>query len=164
MLCQNCGKNEATMHLRRIINGETAELHLCPSCGSAMGYSMGFSPFGLGGIFGGLFADLTSVPLGGHIVRCEKCGYSFDDIVKNGSVGCDECYSLFADKISASVEKVHKNAVYCGKKPENKNSSLLNQEIINSLKSRLEDAVARQDFELAVKLRDEIKARDSDNI
>ena len=26
MLCQNCGKNEATTHLKRIINGETEKL------------------------------------------------------------------------------------------------------------------------------------------
>ena len=28
MLCQNCGKYEATTHVKRIINGESAEAHL----------------------------------------------------------------------------------------------------------------------------------------
>ena len=47
MLCQNCGKNEATTHLKRIINGEAAETHLCSQCAAALGYNSVFSDFGL---------------------------------------------------------------------------------------------------------------------
>ena len=107
MLCQNCGKNDAVVHLRRIINGESAELHLCSDCGAAMGYSIGFSHFGLGpgGIFGGMFSDLLSGGTGMRNSVCEKCGCSFDDIVRNGSVGCDECYNFFTDLCTISEIK-----------------------------------------------------------
>ena len=57
MLCQNCGKNEATTHLKRIINGEKAETHLCSQCASALGYGSIFSGFGLN--LGDLLVDFS---------------------------------------------------------------------------------------------------------
>ena len=162
MLCQNCGKNDAVIHLRRIINGETAELHLCSDCGAAMGYSIGFSRFGLGpgGIFGGMFSELLSGGTGVRNSVCEKCGCSFDDIVRNGRVGCDECYNFFSDKLSVTLENIFGSAVYCGKYPENGNSRNFDGGIIDELKMRLKYAVDIQDFETAAKLRDEIKLRE----
>ena len=38
MLCQNCGKNEATTHIKQVINGDTAERHLCSECAEHLGY------------------------------------------------------------------------------------------------------------------------------
>jgi len=159
MLCQNCGKYEATTHLRRIINGEAAELHLCARCAAAMGYSRGVSPFGFGfgGLLDGLFGDLPlSIP-GGRVVRCDRCGCSFDDIIKNGRVGCPECYSLFYDKIEDTVNKIHGSAVYEGDAGKTDEKST-KEDRLESLKQELKQAVEQQNFEYAVKLRDEIRA------
>ena len=46
MLCQNCGKNEATTHIKQVINGDTAERHLCSDCAEHLGYGDAFSGFG----------------------------------------------------------------------------------------------------------------------
>ena len=46
MLCQNCGKNEATTHIKQVINGDTAERHLCSECAEHLGYGDAFSGFG----------------------------------------------------------------------------------------------------------------------
>ena len=46
MLCQNCGKYEATTHVKKIINGESAEAHLCSDCAKALGYNDVFGGFG----------------------------------------------------------------------------------------------------------------------
>ena len=57
MLCQNCGKYEATTHIKRIVNGEATEAHLCSDCARALGYDSVFPDFGfnfsdmLGSIF-----------------------------------------------------------------------------------------------------------------
>ncbi len=32
MLCQNCGKNEATIHLYATVNGQRTQLDYCQSC------------------------------------------------------------------------------------------------------------------------------------
>ena len=54
MLCQNCGKNEATTHIKQVINGDTAERHLCSECAEHLGYGDAFSGFGfdVAGLFG----------------------------------------------------------------------------------------------------------------
>lgn len=160
MLCQNCGKYEATTHLRRIINGETAETHLCSRCAAAMGYSRGFSPLGLGfgGLLDGLFGDMPLNIASSRAVRCEKCGCSFDDIVKNGRVGCPECYKLFYDKISDTVKKVHGFAVYAGDMRKSASAKQNDRDRLSSLKEELKKAVEEENFEYAVKLRDEIRA------
>ena len=49
MLCQNCGKNQATTHVKKTINGETSELHLCAACAAKQG---------LGGMWNGFGFDL----------------------------------------------------------------------------------------------------------
>ena len=46
MLCQNCGRNEATTHIKRIVDGESSELHLCSGCAQHLGYSGMFWGFG----------------------------------------------------------------------------------------------------------------------
>ena len=53
MLCQNCGKNEATTHIKQVINGDTAERHLCSECAEHLGYGDAFSGFGfnISGLF-----------------------------------------------------------------------------------------------------------------
>ena len=35
MICQNCGKREATTHIKRVVNGETSESHLCAECAAS---------------------------------------------------------------------------------------------------------------------------------
>ena len=39
MKCQKCGKNNADTHVKRVINGEFEEYHLCSECAKDMGYT-----------------------------------------------------------------------------------------------------------------------------
>ena len=39
MKCERCGKNEATFYDKSSINGKVTELHLCPECAEALGYT-----------------------------------------------------------------------------------------------------------------------------
>ena len=72
MLCQNCGKNEATTHIKQIINGDMAESHLCSDCASHLGYSDVFSGFGLNlsEFFGGFLGDMMPSLSAGNAPRC----------------------------------------------------------------------------------------------
>lgn len=59
MLCQSCGQNQATTHIKTIINGELAEVNLCRECAQKLGYNSFFGNFGmdfdkfLGSLMGG---------------------------------------------------------------------------------------------------------------
>ena len=113
MLCQNCHTNNADIHLRRIVNGEAAEVHLCTDCAKALGQGTLLGGFA----FTGRLSDLLSTDfsaIGNRVVRCEVCGFSFDDIVRSSRPGCPNCYRVFYDKLLPSIQKMHGRALYRG--------------------------------------------------
>ena len=159
MLCQNCGKYEATTHIKRIVNGEATEAHLCSECAKSLGYGSVFPDFGFGfsDMLSSLFEPVGIGALSNSVLRCDKCGCSFNDIVKSGKVGCSNCYETFYDKLTPSIERIHGHTHHEGKiangSPVQKKNSK-----IEELKEKLDAAVDIQDYETAAKLRDEIKA------
>ncbi len=154
MICQNCNKNEANMHLKRIINGRAAEVHLCSDCARSLGYGEAFSGFGIG--FGDLLGEILSkTESGSASLRCSFCGKSFEEIANDGKMGCAECYSVFYDKLLPSLNRIHGKAYYAGTRPQNNSNSKV--ERLNELKEALNIAVNEQNFELAAMLRDKIK-------
>lgn len=164
MLCQNCGKNEATTHIKQIINGDMAESHLCSECAAHLGYDDVFSDFGLGlsKFFGGFLGDMMpSLSQGNSVKRCEKCGASFEDIAREGKVGCAECYSTFYDRLLPSIQRIHGKIKHSGKisaaAPE-REAVETTEEKIEKLQNQMNECVAKQEFEQAAKIRDEIKA------
>ncbi len=153
MICQNCNKNEANMHMKRIINGRAAEVHLCSDCARFLGYGEALSGFGLG--LGELFGELIAVnESNSGASRCPVCGKSFEEIAKDGKMGCAECYNVFYDKIMPSLNKIHGKASYVGSKPFGSEKSV--KEELYDLKTQLENAIAEQNFEFAAEIRDRI--------
>lgn len=118
MLCQNCRAKDACVHMKRIIGGEAAEVHLCAECAAALGYADILPGFGISVSSAGGFYSLPHVnTAAGRAVRCEVCGFSFDDITSTGKPGCPNCYRVFFDKLWPSVRKLHGRASYGGKFP-----------------------------------------------
>lgn len=159
MLCQNCKRNDAGVHLKRIINGEAAEIHLCSSCAASLGVSdmlTGFSP--LGDILGNILSSGETRRISNKILSCETCGLTFEDIVKTGSIGCPDCYRAFTGKLRPVLVKLHGRAVYKGRVPDSGKEEAIVKNRIEDLRVQLERAVAEQNFELAAVLRDEIRA------
>ncbi len=166
MLCQNCKKTEATTHIKRVINGEATQTHLCSACAQNLGYTDIFDDFSLNlpGIFSSFFGD-TAFALGeSRLDRCEKCGSCFDDIIKSGKVGCADCYEKFYSKLLPSIQRIHGKATHSGKVPvitqekkEEKPREKTTEEKITELQSQMDKAVEMQNFEQAAIIRDEIK-------
>lgn len=154
MLCQHCNKNEANMHMKRIINGRAAEVHLCSDCARSLGYGEAFSGFGLG--FSDFLSDfLLKGEHSSNAARCPFCNKSFEEIAKDGKMGCAECYTTFYDKLLPSLQHIHGKGTHMGKKP---NGNIDSQNKLNVLKEQLEEAIREQNFESAVKIRDEINS------
>ena len=119
MLCQNCGKYEATTHVKRIVNGESAEAHLCSDCAKALGYNDVFGGFGntFGDLLGSFFGEPQVSAISSRTIRCEKCGNTFNDIVNSGKIGCADCYTTFYDKLLPSLQRIHGKTRHEGKNP-----------------------------------------------
>lgn len=159
MLCQNCGKYEATTHVKRIINGESAEAHLCSDCAHALGYNDVFGGFSntFSELLGSFFGE-PSGALNSRTVRCEKCGNTFTDIVNNGKIGCADCYTTFYEKLLPSLQRIHGKTRHEGKVPliRSANSIKIEENKLEILEAELKSAIESQEFEKAAELRDEI--------
>ena len=118
MMCQNCGKNPATTHVKRTINGKTAEWHLCAECAAKQGLENMFGGLGfeLGDFWGSLFAEPATREMA-DTLRCPGCGRRFHDIAQSGKVGCAQCYTTFYDRLLPSVQRIHGKTRHTGKVP-----------------------------------------------
>jgi len=172
MLCQNCGRNEATTHIKRVINGATSESHLCAECAGSLGYGDMFSGFGFsfGELLGSFLGEATpspaAIPL--ETNRCKRCGNSWHDIVREGKLGCAECYRTFFDKLQPSLQRIHGKIKHNGKISS---GSFVEAEAVKTpeqeksdkrtaLEAEMKKAIEEQNFEQAAVLRDKIKALD----
>lgn len=161
MLCQNCGRNEATTHIKRIVDGESTELHLCPGCAQHLGYSALFSGFGggLGSLLSRFFPEAALPEAVDTSDRCPGCGKSFDEIVRTGTMGCAECYDTFYDRLKPSLSRIHGRATHVGKSSSTSDDRAERRAEIRSLEAELRAAVAAEEFERAAVLRDELRER-----
>lgn len=158
MICSKCKSNQATTHIKSVINGEYTDIWLCPHCAKELGYSSflndaaaDFSSF-LGSFLGDGLPSRTSA------TRCRCCGSSFADIARSGKVGCAGCYDEFYDELLPSIRKMHGNIEHKGKAALQASNEYKTKGRIEKAQAELDKAIKEQNFELAAKLRDEIKA------
>ena len=164
MLCQHCNKNEATTHIKTMINGEYAEYRLCPECARELGYDNMFPDFtaDFGGLLSGLFSN--ALPSRSGAARCKTCGSTLNDIKRSGRVGCADCYDTFFNELLPTIRGIHGNTGHKGKKPgaieytvSEDNASSEKADKISAIKAELKKAIEDENFERAAELRDEIK-------
>lgn len=169
MLCQHCQKNEATTHIKTMINGEYAEYRLCSDCAQELGYGGMFPDFTAD--FGGMLGSFLSaaLPARSGATRCKDCGCTMNDIKKSGKVGCAGCYELFFHELMPTIRSIHGNTEHIGKRPvieytenhEEKSVPDDKEKKIESLRAELKKAIEDEDFERAAKLRDEIREQEA---
>lgn len=168
MKCQKCGKREADTHVKSVINGEFAEYDLCSDCAKEMGYTNMFSDFAndFSSLLGSFFSN--ALPARTQATRCEVCNTGYADIARTGMMGCANCYKIFSDQLTPTIRRIHGNITHCGKR--SKASGTVSEKPadnggskIDDLKRQLEAAVKNQEFELAARLRDEIKDMEANN-
>ncbi len=154
MLCQSCGKRQATTHIKTIVNGELKEYDLCPECASKMGYGSFFG-FDLDKLFGSFMDGFSGAAKARK--RCQCCGSSFEDIAKSGKVGCANCYDVFYEELLPSVQRIHGRTSHTGKLAHSAGTQVKIRNELAKLRAELERAVKAQEFEKAAELRDQIK-------
>lgn len=159
MLCEDCGKNTATMHFVVMgMSGHKSTVSLCGECARARQQAL-FGALGvdmtslLSGIWSGTQAA-TSVPAG---KACEKCGMTAADVAREGKVGCANCYATFEDALEPLLRRIHGRARHVGKIPGRAGAGLRAQRELDQLKEEQRTAIEREAFEDAARLRDQIR-------
>lgn len=184
MLCDNCGKKEANVKYSENINGVKREFNLCEECSKKLGIGeINFKmPIDFSSFLGDFMEDFATpefMPLFSDIktLKCNECGYTFDDIVNTGRLGCANCYDVFEDRLDPIIRKIQNSNRHIGrigkildsriekrqekndnKKVENKEeSSNKNNNELENLQLKLKEAIKDERYEEAAKIRDKIK-------
>lgn len=157
MLCSVCKEKEATVHLTKIEGDKMQKVDVCEACAKAKGLSEN-TGFSLADLMLGLGASQEMEQASGGVeIKCPRCGYSQEDFKKSGRLGCPDCYKVFAEGLDGLLKTMHKGTRHVGKVPEALRQNRDLAERLRNLQRRLGKAVEEEDFELAAKLRDEIK-------
>lgn len=156
MLCEKCGKNNATTHIRTVVNGVVTEKKLCGYCAAEEGYN-GLSHKGLAQMLASMFDDSPAL-LVDNSIRCSCCNSTFSDIASKGKVGCPECYKTFYNELLPYLKRVHGSTKHSGKIPNRAPLTVKKQEdTVGDLRMKLNDLVRQEKFEEAAIIRDKIK-------
>ncbi len=160
MVCQFCKQKEAKVHLTQIVDNEVKKVDLCEACAKEKGVNDP-TGFAIADLLLGLGAAQTMEEASeakGVDLRCPTCGYTQADFKKSGRLGCAHCYEVFADGLDALLKSMHKGTVHKGKIPPAVRKAVDAAARMGKLQKDLQGAIAREDFETAARLRDEIKA------
>ena len=165
MLCQDCNKREAQVHLTQIINNEKLSLSLCKECAAARGFHSPLDnvPFPLAEILSGLADPVKPTEKSQPVedLTCKCCGLTFEEFTRQGRFGCGDCYSAFRVRLEPIMRKIHGASLHRGRNPEYTqvdDTATLPIAEEERLAIELNTAVTEEDFERAAELRDKLKA------
>lgn len=162
MKCERCKKREATVHLTEIKGEVRNEVHLCEPCASEKGLP-GKAHFSISELLSGIAANTqTRKTHAGKEVQCTGCGMTLSQFQSSGRFGCPECYTAFKDDILPLVEKIHDCSQHVGRSPKRVPKDVALQAEIRNLQLELKRTIKKEDYELAAKLRDQIKTKEEE--
>ncbi len=148
MLCEKCGKNNATVMYTQIVNGQKRTLNICSACASQESI---FDNLGSILSFGTRPSKQNTV--------CPVCRMTLAEFSRRGRMGCGECYNTFRPQASAMLKKIHGTAkhvtapVQSAEEPKKETQ----KSPVEKLREELTRAIAEENFEQAAVLRDKIR-------
>lgn len=158
MLCDSCKSQPATVFLTQIVDGKMQKLNLCEPCSKKNGVNdpTGFALADL--LLGlGTTQELETATTTGADGQCPTCGFTQADFKKTGRLGCSDCYETFSGQLQPLLGGMHKGTRHVGKVPARQFRALELSNRLTDLRTSLQRSVADEDYELAAKLRDEIR-------
>jgi protein arginine kinase activator len=162
-LCDLCSKNRATIKYTRVEDSQVTELLICQSCAAEQSplHRKSEEATGLQSLFAHLLKDKAAeeagAKIGGETTHCRQCGLAFETYRKTFLLGCPGCYDSFAEALAVDLRKIHGDVHHLGKIPKTQAHAVEQQRTAHTLRQRLAEAIAREDFEAAAQLRDQIR-------
>ncbi len=156
MLCQRCSKNEATIHITEVSNGEHQESHLCEQCAEADGTVIK-TPTNINQLLSSFIMAHSGVAELAEL-SCPECGLSFLEFRQHGLLGCPNDYEVFEQPLDGLLTRVHgEDTHHVGKVPARGGTQQKRNMKLLRLRRELAGAVESEEYEKAAELRDRIK-------
>lgn len=175
MRCDRCKMREAKYRVMESLNGEEEEHNLCPHCAAELGLLNSFS------VFQNFFSPDAS-GISNPSERCPHCGRSYAEFRSTGLLGCPHCYESFESRLPYVIRRVQAGMRHLGRKPGEAKAAKLELKLsqpdgvnqmdsastksdevsggtnLDALRKARDRAIAREDYEKAAELRDQIRA------
>ncbi|TAH70383.1 MAG: hypothetical protein EWM47_05480 [Anaerolineaceae bacterium] len=171
MLCDRCKMRDAKVLYTEIINGAKTEQHLCEECATDYTSFQMEKPL--------LTSDMTlnsilSTLLGAYQnnntkkpgeskanLVCENCKTTFDEFLQRGRFGCSQCYRSFNSELGKTLRGIQGAQAHTGKRPKGymfaTDRILKDMSDEERLSLELQEAIEKEEFEEAARLRDLIR-------
>ena len=177
MLCDDCGRREAVVHIMQIGPDGRTEKNLCEECAAGYGdFMVGHNQeqprkkVSVNDFLRGMFSQPqemepeqreqpASQP---QELTCPNCGMTYQDFAKTGKIGCSVCYETFRRQLEPLLRRIHGTSTHSGKIPHRSGGTLELKHEISVLRGQLKESVAQEEYEQAAQLRDRIRALEKD--
>ncbi len=172
MLCDRCQKRDAKILYTEIINGVKKEQHLCEECATdytsfQMEKPLINGELTLGNLLSTLLDNYTTADKkrSGEVLpslTCESCGLTYEEFIQQGRFGCSKCYRSFSSQLGKTLKSIQGAEIHTGKRPKGLvtvATDRIMKDITEAerLTIRLHEAIEKEEFEEAARLRDLIK-------
>ena len=165
MICQICGKHNASMLVRQIIDGKAKELYLCRACAKKHHIYSDDKEMSLSlkAIFDGLVSKLDAHEKASdsvHPLACPDCGMPLSRVKEKKIIGCSRCFFYFRDTVLKLMQETSEDIFYAGNLPLQPETFSDTAVSLQHLEEELQKAVENEEYELAAYLRDKIKEQE----
>jgi len=158
-LCDLCGKKVAVIHVAEVQeDGSVRSVSLCEDCARREGVIPGRgNKKGVEEIMEEAVKEQEDLPNEKRAVTCSNCGLTYEGFRTRGRLGCPNDYDVFAEMLEPLLEKIHFGTKHVGKVPKGKDEKAMRLRKLVELRKRLDEAVKREEYELAAQIRDQIR-------
>ena len=156
MKCQRCTK-AATLHITEVVNEDQfEELHLCEECANKYLYEPQQKEAAQKA---GQIGQAEESDEGSALNQreCPICGIKFVEFRNSGRLGCPHDYQEFREELAPLLENIHGETKHCGKTPRRTPQNRQTQSELIQLRKQLQQAVNKEAYEEAARLRDRIR-------
>lgn len=156
-VCQACNQAKATVHITDTVP-EKRERHLCEACAQKEHVIVKHhSPSAA------ILQEFIKQKAGatrGEDLTCPSCGMTFREFQLKGQLGCPNDYEAFRELLLPLIERAHENAKqHAGKSPGRRTDPDTRRKAgLVRLRRELQDAIEQENYELAARVRDQIKS------
>ena len=166
MICQSCQKLQATLHQLDVVydnagNAQVSATDFCAVCAKKAGLPVpkAASFPKIISMLSKAFLPPSGVSPATHTasepqedLTCPDCGWTLRDLRQTSRLGCPNDYEVFGEYVGEMLERLHGHDQHVNWREDN---------LLDQLGAELEQAISKEDYESAARLRDRIQELES---
>jgi protein arginine kinase activator len=164
MLCQICQKNAATVHITELVQDGTAEgqpaleeRHICDRCAERSKVPSAGVSLNKSQAVWDMLKESARRARRESALSCPDCGMTLAEFRSKGRLGCPRDYEVFREHLDPLILRIHNADKHRGRLPGQDASQRDRNAQLTTLRAQLEEAIRKEAYESAARLRDEIQ-------